>query len=335
MSKKIESYNKFYDRVYFNFRHYDWSKDNLATWIPRNKVMNEINSNSMQIRTNYESLFESFGRRGYPLSAGINCEHFHMYSQLEKFNPIIKRAEDLIKKTKNVNLEDLEIKQVCEIYGKKYGDKIIPPIFYKFGLILNYLIDLYPDGGSHPNTILEIGAGYGGLANLIMNRFKSTKYIIVDIEPILSAAATFLHKMDKKVVFGNEISVENFMSSDKDCLFLHPEQISQIPDKSIDLSINVDSLFEMPNGIAKSYLKHIDRVTSGTFYSNNRKKLHGSELTDTQEYQTLFNSCEYEINESDYLKHSQEEYEIIFQLTLYGGYKHELYRYKNDKENQS
>jgi hypothetical protein len=23
MSKKIESYNKFYDRVYFNFRHYE------------------------------------------------------------------------------------------------------------------------------------------------------------------------------------------------------------------------------------------------------------------------------------------------------------------------
>jgi len=321
-----------YDRIYDNFCLYKYWDDDLAVWVPRENVMKQINNSQMLKREEYEDLFESFGSNGCSLSAGINCEHFHKYSQWDEYAPIINKAENLITQTKNVNLEDLQIEKVFDLYGESYGEKIIPPIFYKFGLILNYFIDLYGNKNS-PNSILEVGAGYGGLAYLMMNKFINSKYIIIDVQPILSVSATFLHKMGKKVTFGNEIiSVDDFLLSDKDCLFLHPQEINKISNKSIDLSMNVDSLFEMPVGIGQNYLGHFDRVTKDKIYSNNRKKLHGSEFTNTQEYQSILKNYNYFITESDHIEQSNvgrnREFEILFQLTLYEGYNHELYQNK-------
>tara|TARA_R100000734_G_C3318144_1_gene112001 strand:- start:1243 stop:2226 length:984 start_codon:yes stop_codon:yes gene_type:complete len=322
-----------YDRIYDNFILYRYWDDDLAVWVPRKNVMKQINDSQMLKREEYENLFESFGSNGRSLSSGINCEHFHKYSEWNEFKTIIEKAENLITQSKNVNLEDLQIDKVFGLYGKAYGEKIIPPIFYKFGLILNYFIDLY-ESTNNPNSILEVGAGYGGLANLMMNKFTNTKYIIIDVQPILSVSATFLHKMGKKVTFGNEIiSVDDFLLSDKDCLFLHPQEIHKISDNSIDLSMNVDSLFEMPFGISQNYLGHFDRVTKDKIYSNNRKKLHGSELTKTKEYQSILKNFTYSISESDHIKQSSvgrnREFEILFQLTLYEGYNHELYERNN------
>lgn len=295
--------------------------------------MREINYNQMTKREEYENLFQSFGSSGCSLTSGINCEHFHKYSKWKEFEPIIEKAENLITQSKNVSLEDLQIEKAFDLYGKTYGKKIIPPIFYKFGLILNYFIDLYSSEKNSPKSILEVGAGYGGLAYLMMNKFKGVKYIIIDVQPILSVSAIFLHKMGKKVAFINEIdSVDDFLLSDKDCLFLHPQEIIKISDKSIDLSINVDSLFEMPYDVAQNYLEHFDRVTKDKIYSNNRKLLHGSEFTNTLQYQSILNNFSYNMKESDHIKHSgverNREWEIIFQLTLFNGYNHELYEKK-------
>ena len=97
--------------------------------------------------------------------------------------------------------------------------------------------------------------------------------------------------------------------------------------------MNVDSLFEMPVGIGQNYLEHFDRVTKDKIYSNNRKKLHGSELTETKEYQSILKNFTYSISESDHIKQSSvgrnREFEILFQLTLYEGYNHELYERNN------
>ena len=318
-----------YDRIYDNFILYNYSDDNLGVWNSKGEIMREINDSKMSKREEYENLFDSFGSFGNSVSDGLNCEHYHKFPKWTEYEPIIKKAENLITKSKNVNLEDLQIEKVFDLYGVSYGKKIIPPIFYKFGLILNYLIDLYESTNS-PNTILEVGAGYGGLANLMMNKFTNTKYIIVDIQPVLSVSATFLNKMGKKVTFGNEIiSVDDFLLSDSDCLFLHPQEISRISDNSIDLCMNVDSLFEMPFEISQSYLGHFDRVTKDKIYSNNRKKLYGSELTQTKESQSILNNYTYSISESDHIKQSSvgrnQEWEIIFQLCLFEGYNHELY----------
>ncbi len=121
-------------------------------------------------------------------------------------------------------------------------------------------------------TICELGAGYGRNAYVFMNAFPKGKYIIVDIPPALYVAQNYLTSVfnDKKIFkfkcFENYSEVEKeFLNSD--IAFLLPHQADLLPDKSVDVFINISSLHEMKMDQIHAYFKLIDRLTNGLFYT--------------------------------------------------------------------
>ena len=120
--------------------------------------------------------------------------------------------------------------------------------------------------------ICELGAGYGRNAYVFLNAFPKVKYIIIDIPPALYASQQYLSAVfpDKKIFefkdFKNFKEVQQqFMESD--LIFLLPHQAKLLPNKFIDLFINISSLHEMKMDQISEYFKMIENLTKGFFYS--------------------------------------------------------------------
>jgi putative sugar O-methyltransferase len=121
-------------------------------------------------------------------------------------------------------------------------------------------------------TFCELGAGYGRNAHVFLSVFPRGKYIVIDIPPALYVSQEYLSSVypDKKV-FGfrcfdlfEEIEQE---FCDADIVFLLPHQAAILPEKSVDLFINISSLHEMQMSQIKEYFNLIDKLTKGYFYS--------------------------------------------------------------------
>jgi len=121
-------------------------------------------------------------------------------------------------------------------------------------------------------TFCELGAGYGRNAYVFLNVFPRGKYIVIDIPPALYVSQEYLSSVfpDKKVFafrcfdLFEEIEQEYY---DADIVFLLPHQAAMLPDKCIDLFINISSLHEMQMHQIKEYFNLIDKLTKGYFYS--------------------------------------------------------------------
>ena len=118
--------------------------------------------------------------------------------------------------------------------------------------------------------ILEIRAGYGGFCNLITKKINNIKYIIVDIQPSISFSSYFLYKLGKKIILPHEFEdFEKFLNSDNDILFLYPDQIDFIPNNSIDIIVNMDSMVEMGRTSIDFYQNQTNRILKHYLFSNN------------------------------------------------------------------
>ncbi len=121
-------------------------------------------------------------------------------------------------------------------------------------------------------TFCELGAGYGRNAHVFLNVFPRAKYIVIDIPPALYVSQEYLSSVfpDKKIFafrcfdLFEEIEQEFY---DADIVFLLPHQARMLPEKCIDLFINISSLHEMQMQQIQEYFRLIDRLTKGYFYS--------------------------------------------------------------------
>lgn len=119
-------------------------------------------------------------------------------------------------------------------------------------------------------TVLEIGAGYGRLAQ-VFHEFGAGKFIIVDIAPALFLAQMYLHAVFPSAKFFDFRSFEQFEDvqreyEDAQFVFLSPNQIDQLPDNSVDLAININSFMEMTYQAVDHYMGSIDRICRGALY---------------------------------------------------------------------
>ena len=121
-------------------------------------------------------------------------------------------------------------------------------------------------------TICELGAGYGRNAYVFLKALPKCKYIIIDIPPALHISQHYLSSVfkDRKIFsfrpFDKFGEVEKEFN-DADIIFLLPHQAEMLPDKSVDLLINISSLHEMKIDQIHAYFKLIDKLTKGFFYS--------------------------------------------------------------------
>lgn len=121
------------------------------------------------------------------------------------------------------------------------------------------------------DRILEIGAGYGRLCELFIQ--KGTKqYIIVDIFPSIYLAEQYLKARfpDLNVFslkkFDAFESIEQELNNSR-IILLSPHQLSILPEKWIGTSININSFMEMSFKEVEWYFSEINRICSGFLYT--------------------------------------------------------------------
>jgi len=102
-------------------------------------------------------------------------------------------------------------------------------------------------GGRAPRSIVEVGAGYGRTAYVLLKLFPEAAYTVVDIEPALTISRWYLTTL--------------FPS--RYLRFLQPDAARLLADRSADVVLSVSTLQEMRADQVDSYLGLFDRIARG------------------------------------------------------------------------
>ncbi|HXX95303.1 MAG TPA: putative sugar O-methyltransferase [Planctomycetota bacterium] len=156
-----------------------------------------------------------------------------------------------------------------------------PPRLYREGRlisqdlansVLEYRSILAPEvDRTQVRTILELGPGYGRTAFVFLSLMPGVRYVLADIPPALAVSERYLSKLfaGKRIFryrpFQRYESVkEEFERSE--LAFLLPHQLELLPEKSVDLFINISSLHEMRIDQIRYYFGVLRRLVRRYFY---------------------------------------------------------------------
>lgn len=132
---------------------------------------------------------------------------------------------------------------------------------------------LCEDHVGKPARILEIGAGGGEMAYFIHEMRPWSRYVIIDLAPMLTNLYSNLRsKMPDARFWVNE-----WPSGPNDepwIILLDTAHANMIPDESMDVGLNFNSFMEMDRQIRDEYIEQIYRVVGpgGVFYNVNRRQ---------------------------------------------------------------
>ena len=125
-------------------------------------------------------------------------------------------------------------------------------------------------------TILEIGSGHGLMVSKIKKKYPNSRCILFDL-PELSAVQTYylnLEFPDAKILYYKDLLDEesSIFNSDFDFLILPGWMIDKVPEKYIDVAINIRSMMEMNQKTIQYYFDNIQRTMKdgGLFACINR-----------------------------------------------------------------
>lgn len=135
----------------------------------------------------------------------------------------------------------------------------------------NMLLESQSLKGNEGKVVGELGAGHGRLAE-VFGKTTNFRYFIFDITPALFVSQWYI-----KTLFPNEKIFEfrhfdNFSEIREELqqsrfAFFTANQIEQLPNDSVHLFINMNSLMEMRVDQINNFLRHIDRITIDAFLS--------------------------------------------------------------------
>ncbi len=133
--------------------------------------------------------------------------------------------------------------------------------------LIEYEAILHPDLDKREvRTILELGPGYGRTAHVFLTLQPGCRYILVDIPPALYVAQRYLTSIfpERKIfsfrAFDDYGSIQQEIEN-SDIVFLTPNQLELLPNKSVDLFVNISSLHEMRMDQIRYYFGEIERLT--------------------------------------------------------------------------
>lgn len=101
--------------------------------------------------------------------------------------------------------------------------------------------------GAPIRSVLEVGAGYGRTAYVILSLFPDVTYTIVDIEPAISISRWYLTQLFPAARLR----------------FVRPDEIATI--EPVDLALSISSLQEITHAQLEEYLKLFDRVAAWVY----------------------------------------------------------------------
>ncbi len=130
-----------------------------------------------------------------------------------------------------------------------------PPVYFRGRLISQDLANSALESiaieralaGRTPQSILEVGAGYGRTAFAMMNLYADSQYTIVDIEPALTIARWYLTRL----------------FDPKRLRFVRADCLEELGNSHYDLALSISSLQEMTREQVSVYLDLFDRVVAG------------------------------------------------------------------------
>ena len=179
--------------------------------------------------------------------------------------------------------EHIKSKEIFKNYGKiekklylKYNpslevdDKIITQ--YMLTSLLEYeKIKILTQSIKKPLNILEIGAGYGRTANMILSLDKDVKYVIADFPPTVFFAKKNLSNYfpNKKIISAFGITNKSEMMKafkENDILFIFPHQINLFEKKSFDISLAIGCLCEMEKAQIVYYMKIFESCSNFLYF---------------------------------------------------------------------
>ncbi len=140
-----------------------------------------------------------------------------------------------------------------------------------FNSLLEYLSVVNACPMDEISNIVEIGAGYGRTAFCFLNFYPEKKYIIVDFPPALYVAQEYLSQVfpEKKVMkfrpFEDFREIKDEFQN-ANLVFLMPDQLSKIPNDSIDLFLAIDCLHEMKKERVNFYFDEAQRLSKYFYY---------------------------------------------------------------------
>jgi putative sugar O-methyltransferase len=122
-------------------------------------------------------------------------------------------------------------------------------------------------------TVIEIGAGYGGLARLVKLFEHSVQYWIVDLPETIYFSYSFLRANfpEAKCAAFSADSPPVGDVAGSDFVFVPTDALAHLAGRSFDLAINTSSLGEMTQAAVERYFHLLEQDTSVRyFYSMNR-----------------------------------------------------------------
>jgi putative sugar O-methyltransferase len=162
------------------------------------------------------------------------------------------------------SIEDIQKRYFA---GETYKvDGHIVQAYYTLNILLGY-VDI-----TATKAILEIGGGNGNLLSILHKSTNNSTLIDVDLPETLSHAMLYIHDLFPKARILMPHEINSYSLDNYDFIFLTPEQIHVIEDRSIDLAINIDSFQEMTHKQIEEYFQLIQRTVKNDsyFYTHNR-----------------------------------------------------------------
>jgi putative sugar O-methyltransferase len=162
----------------------------------------------------------------------------------------------------------------CPVYrGLRLTSRVLSHAFY-MSSIKNH-IDFKLDDDI---TILDLGGGYGAFLRILGGYYSNSKLILIELPEVSLLASFFLtYAMpDRRVGMLSDINIDDFKTNgldwqDYDVFVLPTWAIEYLQDDSVDMVVNTASIGELSEEYGRYYLEHIERITSGFFYSSNRQ----------------------------------------------------------------
>ncbi|BBU64302.1 hypothetical protein MSC49_42370 (plasmid) [Methylosinus sp. C49] len=135
--------------------------------------------------------------------------------------------------------------------------------------------------------ILEIGAGYGGLASLLIRAGVAKSYTIIDLPANLQFGAFYLTQNFPEIPFrvvssSGELPPDDFAG----LTFVTAGNIRGLDAQTFDLAINTDSMGEMPAQAAKAYVSWVASHLrpGGCFFTKNGHRRSSTGVQRASEY---------------------------------------------------
>jgi len=174
------------------------------------------------------------------------------------------------------NIKSREIFKSYDKIQKKLYQKYSPELEIDDKIITQHMlislleyekIKLLTSKTKNSLNVLELGAGYGRTANMILSMSEKTKYVIADLPPAIYFSKKNLMEFfpKKKIASAFEINDKNEMMElykKSDILFIFPHQINMFENKTFDVSIAIGCLNEMEKNQIEYYMKNFENLSS-------------------------------------------------------------------------